>query len=43
MSNSTACQLLVSANTLDECKLLLDLKVPWVDLKDPRQGPLGRP
>ena len=43
MSTSTACQLLVSANTLDECKLLLDLNVPWVDLKDPRQGPLGRP
>lgn len=43
MSNSTACELLVSANTLDECQLLVDLQVPWVDLKDPRQGPLGRP
>jgi len=23
--------------------LLIDLKVPWVDLKEPRHGPLGRP
>ncbi len=43
MSNSTACQLLVSANTLDECILLQDLSVPWIDLKEPRHGPLGRP
>ena len=43
MSNSTACQLLVSANTLDESKLLRDLQVPWIDLKDPQEGPLGRP
>jgi uncharacterized protein (UPF0264 family) len=43
MSNSTACRLLVSANTFDECKLLWDLQVPWIDLKDPREGPLGRP
>ena len=43
MSNSTACQLLVSANTLEECILLQDLSVPWIDLKEPRHGPLGRP
>jgi len=43
MSNSTACQLLVSANTLDECTVLQDLKVPWIDLKEPRHGALGRP
>jgi uncharacterized protein (UPF0264 family) len=43
MSNSTACQLLVSANTLDECILLQALNVPWIDLKEPRHGPLGRP
>jgi uncharacterized protein (UPF0264 family) len=43
MSNSTACQLLVSANTLEECDKLLDLNVPWIDLKEPRHGPLGRP
>ena len=43
MSNSTACQLLVSANTLVECILLQDLSVPWIDLKEPRHGPLGRP
>ena len=43
MSNSTASQLLVSANTLEECILLQELKVPWIDLKEPRHGPLGRP
>jgi len=43
MSNSTACQLLVSANTLEECILLQALSVPWIDLKEPRHGPLGRP
>ncbi|MCY3005268.1 MAG: hypothetical protein NTV29_04745 [Planctomycetota bacterium] len=43
MSISTACQLLVSANTLEECILLQELKVPWIDLKEPRHGPLGRP
>jgi uncharacterized protein (UPF0264 family) len=43
MSNSTACQLLVSANTLEECILLQALNVPWIDLKEPRHGPLGRP
>lgn len=43
MPNSTASQLLISANTIDESKLLVDLKVPWVDLKEPRHGPLGRP
>lgn len=43
MSNSTASKLLVSANTIDESKCLSDLQVPWIDLKEPKHGPLGRP
>lgn len=43
MTNSTACNLLVSASTLDESTLLQKLRVPWIDLKEPRNGPLGRP
>lgn len=43
MTNSTACNLLVSARSLDESNLLRQLMVPWIDLKEPRHGPLGRP
>ncbi|MFM8188827.1 MAG: (5-formylfuran-3-yl)methyl phosphate synthase [Pirellula sp.] len=43
MTNSTACNLLVSARSLDESTLLQKLQVPWIDLKEPRNGPLGRP
>ena len=43
MLNSTATQLLISANSLEEAMLLHDLGVPWVDIKEPRNGPLGRP
>lgn len=42
MTNSTTCKLLVSANSIDECDLLQKLGTPWIDLKEPRNGPLGR-
>ncbi len=35
--------LLVSARSLDEVKLLVDVGTVWVDLKEPNAGPLGRP
>lgn len=35
--------LLVSVRSLDEADLVCSQRVDWIDLKDPDQGPLGRP
>jgi uncharacterized protein (UPF0264 family) len=37
------CGLLVSAQDWDEVRLAIECGVPWLDLKDPGQGALGRP
>lgn len=37
------CGLLVSAASQDEWELAVHAGVDWIDLKDPRRGPLGRP
>lgn len=37
------CRLLVSASEVEEWELAMEVCVDWIDLKDPRSGPLGRP